>query len=444
MAEIPLGFSKWLCLRREATPEISQTRSVWFRRQKILRPERPPDSCVPSGRFIFDHSPGTACRANFLPSLRDKNSAPSQFHVAKIGFDAKFWLSSNQQAFNRMKIKPCPLFRAVSHVVAVWLLMAHVAQGQSTNNLSYSIANGAVTITAYTGVSNTVVIPAVIAGYPVTRINAYVFSSINFLAGVTIPDSVSYIGDYEFQNDSILTNVVMPHTATYLGIHAFEGCQYLPTITLPAGLTNIPDNCFYNCIYGLASINIPNSVTRIGTNAFVYCQKLKTVTLPPGLTTLCPWCFQSCVNLVIPSIPATVTSIGNTAFFGDTSFTNIFFAGNAPTPTNDTSVFQNVPGATIYYLPGTTGWGTNFDGVKTVLWNSQPQTTGAAFGVHSNKFGFNITGPANSRVVVLAATNLLNPVWIPQSTNTLTNGSSSFTDGQISNYPVRLYRVSSP
>jgi hypothetical protein len=94
-------------------------------------------------------------------------------------------------------------------------------------------------------------------------------------------------------------------------------------------------------------------------------------------------------------------------------------------------------------LPGTT-WGATFGGRPTVLWNPQVQTSGASFGVRTNRFGFNITGTKNLVIVVEACTNLANHTWSPVSTNTLRGGSSYFGDSQWANYPARFYRLRSP
>lgn len=93
---------------------------------------------------------------------------------------------------------------------------------------------------------------------------------------------------------------------------------------------------------------------------------------------------------------------------------------------------------TVYYLPGTTSWGTTFANAPAVLWN--PQAT--ALATADGPFGFNITGPTNATIVVEACTNLSNPVWIPVATNVLINGTNSFSDPQWTNYPSRLYRFS--
>jgi len=96
-------------------------------------------------------------------------------------------------------------------------------------------------------------------------------------------------------------------------------------------------------------------------------------------------------------------------------------------------------------LPGTTDWRAMFDGLPTEPWflpnplilNGEP-----SFGVGANGFGFTISWATNASVVVLATTNLANPVWIPVSTNnTLTSGTNYFSDPQWTNYPMRFYRA---
>jgi len=129
------------------------------------------------------------------------------------------------------------------------------------------------------------------------------------------------------------------------------------------------------------------------------------------------------------------------------SLTGVYFLGNAPAPTNDLSVFEYDNNPTAYYLAGTTGWGTNFDGLPTALWflpNPIILNNGTSFGVQTKGFGFTICWATNISVVVEACTNMSNPVWQPVSTNTLTGGSSYFSDPQWTNYPGRFYRLCSP
>ncbi len=64
-----------------------------------------------------------------------------------------------------------------------------------------------------------------------------------------------------------------------------------------------------------------------------------------------------------------------------------------------------------------------------------------SFGVRADQFGFNITWASGQVVVVETATELLNPVWSPLQTITLTGDSVRFTDPEGSKEPTRFYRV---
>jgi hypothetical protein len=99
---------------------------------------------------------------------------------------------------------------------------------------------------------------------------------------------------------------------------------------------------------------------------------------------------------------------------------------------------------TVYYMPGTTGWGSTLAGRPTVLWNPQVQTSGADFGVRTNQFGFTITGTNGLVIVVEACTDLANPTWSPLQTNTLSGDSFYFSDPQWTNYPSRFYHLRWP
>ena len=272
--------------------------------------------------------------------------------------------------------------------------------------------NGTITISGYTGPGGAIAIPATINGLPVTSIANGAFGSCTNLTSITIPNSVTNIGT------------------------AFNGCLSLTNVTIGTGVTSIGNEAFAFCT-NLTSITIPNSVTSIGSEAFYFCSSLGSVT-----------------------IPGSVTSIGSEAFAFCNNLNSVYFTGNAPSA--DSSVFENgfivispfgspVPQShpVVYYLPGTQGWGAMFGGCLTVLWNPQAETSGASFGVRTNRFGFNITGSSNLVIVVEACTNLANPVWTPIGTNLLntvigTNGTSYFSDPQWTNYPGRFYRLRSP
>jgi hypothetical protein len=234
----------------------------------------------------------------------------------------------------------------------------------------------------------------------------------------TIPNSVTSLGDSAFSDCTSLTSVTIPNSVTSIGEFAFAYCSSLTSVTIPDSVTSIGNIVFYFCSR-LTRVTIPHSVTSIGFDAFAYCTSLTSVT-----------------------IPNSVTSIGETAFADCTSLTGVYFEGNAPSV--GPGVFSAANNATVYFLPGTTGWGTTFASRPTALWNPLVQTSDASFGVRMNRFGFTITGTINLVIVVENCTNLANPVWTPVGTNTLAGGASYFSDPEWTNHPARFYRLRSP
>jgi hypothetical protein len=177
---------------------------------------------------------------------------------------------------------------------------------------------------------------------------------------------------------------------------------------------------------------------------------LTSVTIGSSVTSIAESAFYACSSLTNVTIPKSVSSIGYEAFYDCYGLTGVYFQGNAPSLSVGSQVFNddNVTSdnATIYYLPGTTGWPgfATISGKTPVLWNPQVQTSYASFGVRANQFGFTITGTANIPIVVEACVNLAKPVWSPLTNVTLTNGLFYFGDAQWTNYARRYYHLRSP
>jgi hypothetical protein len=126
----------------------------------------------------------------------------------------------------------------------------------------------------------------------------------------------------------------------------------------------------------------------------------------------------------------------------------VYFKGDAPTPgtfmPGPVYVFGGDDPTTVYYLPGTSGWGATYAGRPAVRWNPHAQTNDGSFGVRQNQFGFNITGTPDILIVVEASNRLAPQAWVLLQSCTLTNGSIYFSDPEWTNYPGRLYRIRSP
>ncbi len=166
-------------------------------------------------------------------------------------------------------------------------------------------------------------------------------------ASYTIPNGVTSVEDGAFAFSQRLTNITLPSSVTFIGNRAFYDCGSLRSFTIPDGVTSIGDSAFAGCT-SLTNLTIPYRVTSIGDDAFDYCISLTSVTIGSGVTSIGDWAFMDC-----------------------TSLTGVYFAGNAPS-LGGSSVFSGDTKATVYYLPGTTGWGTTFGGLPTALWQPGP------------------------------------------------------------------------
>ncbi|HEY5911087.1 MAG TPA: leucine-rich repeat domain-containing protein [Verrucomicrobiae bacterium] len=336
------------------------------------------------------------------------------------------------------------------HLVATSILAFSIVSTASVQagDYLYETSNGTITITEYTGSGGNVSIPSEIEGLPVTS-----------------------IGDRAFYVNSSLISIIMPNSVTSIGADAFFGCHNLASAIIGNSVSSIGEYAFRSCS-SLSSIIIPNSVTNIGDYAFSYCTSLSEVIIADGLMCIGVGAFQSS-GITNIRIPSTVTiadgyfdlhfgpqgafkgcaslanviicegvRIGTYAFADCTNLTGVYFEGNAPAV--GSAVVHNATNIAIYYLPGTTGWGTSFGDRPTAPWVLPYPvilTTSPNFGIQTNQFGFRISWATNASVVVEAAPTLANPLWSPVKTNGLVNGWSEFRDAEWTNYTIRFYRI---
>ena len=162
------------------------------------------------------------------------------------------------------------------------------------------------------------------------------------------------------------------------------GAVVIPNMTNGLPVTSIGDSAFYGCT-SLTNVTIPDSATSIGDSAFYGCDSLASATIGNGVTSIGGYAFSYCFSLTSITIPDSVTNIPDGAFSGCTSLTSVYFQRNAPSFGADVFDYWRVDQfkpwvgawvwdpATIYYLPGTTGWSTNVAGLPAYLWDALSQ-----------------------------------------------------------------------
>ena len=153
------------------------------------------------------------------------------------------------------------------------------------------------------------------------------------LTSITIPGSVTTIGESAFSGCTGLTSITIPSSVTTIGEDALYGCSGLTSVNVEQGNTTYDsrNNCnaiietaTNTLIEGFKITTIPNSVTSIGDMAFYCCKGMTSITIPSSVTRIGEWSFYKCTDLTSVTIPNSVTSIGDNAFnecSGLTTFT---------------------------------------------------------------------------------------------------------------------------
>ena len=318
----------------------------------------------------------------------------------------------------------CPAGKAGTYAIPNGVTNIGVCAFESCANLTgVSIPNSVANIGSWafarcTGLAS-VTIPDL-----VTVIPDHAFVGCAKLTKVRLPSHLAGIGAWAFQNCVCLAAVAIPDGVTNIVDGAFWHCPSLARVALPASVRRICGNTFAHC-YGLTSIDVdasnpaygtgsdgavfsrdkttlvccpagtagkyvvpdsitnieqsafegcgkvteavlPSSVTSVGTHAFKNCGGLTNIILSANLINIGVETFRDCTSLTDVTVPAMVANIGDRAFRYCPRLKELRFAGNVPRLGRD--VFQYGTSPTIYFRPGTTGWGETFGGRPTAVW----------------------------------------------------------------------------
>ena len=206
-----------------------------------------------------------------------------------------------------------------------------------------------------------------IAEVNITALPTQAFYKSTNVKNLILPNTLATIGEEMFYNSKLKT-VVIPANVTTIGGSAFKNCSSLATVTFEkesqlktiGGGYSGSSSYYYGAFSGcssLTSIEIPASVTTIEATAFKGCYKLATVTfeqgsqlktiggdyykqfyygafsdcpittieIPASVETIGSSAFSGCTSLTAIEIPASVTTIGTAAFKGCSSLTTVTF-----------------------------------------------------------------------------------------------------------------------
>ena len=190
----------------------------------------------------------------------------------------------------------------------------------------YTIDEGAITINKYIGANSEVTIPRKIEGLRVTSIGDTAFGGYTNLTSVTIPNSVTSIQDLAFDSCTSLTNATIGNRVVSIGDMAFFFCTNLTSVVIPNSVTNIEQFTFGNCpsLTGI-TVNARNAFyssvngvlfNKKQTRLIQYPdKKAKSYAIPNKVTIIGRAAFESCTSLTNVTIPGSVTSIEDNAFW---------------------------------------------------------------------------------------------------------------------------------
>lgn len=228
---------------------------------------------------------------------------------------------------------------------ALVLSLSSYAEFEVDGIYYYINDSGGATVSGSEQIENVVIPPTVSYNgkdYSVNAIGTSAFSirrnrlhPNTILVSITIPESVKTIDTYAFDGDTTLTSVHFSKNAEMerIGPETFRDCKNLAEIVMPKSVDVIEKNVFYNCLslpvidnvryadtYAIEPVdrtqeyyNIKRGTTYISSYAFQNCS-LKYITLPESITTIGDYAFFNCPNLSSIFIPESVTAIGTYAF----------------------------------------------------------------------------------------------------------------------------------
>lgn len=272
------------------------------------------------------------------------------------------------------------------------------SRADSENGFEYTITNGEVTITRYSGTAVGLSIPSTLGGIRVTAIAERAFLDCTTIKTITVSEGLESIGAFAFERCFGLETVILPSSVTAIGEGAFRYCYKLKGISVsgdnptfstsdgilfnrdgsvliqyPTGSTQkeytvggtvreIGDWAFNSCSL-IERVVISRGVIIIGDSAFSSCGSLSEAVFPTGITTLGDWSFSACEKLTSPNLPSTLEYIGEGAFYycilfdtitlprslkslGQRAFSDcaelqsVYFEGNMPNRADETT-FSN-------------------------------------------------------------------------------------------------------
>ena len=143
---------------------------------------------------------------------------------------------------------------------------------------------------------------------------------------------------------ALLLLALISTPAHAIGATSTENCSISGTFTITSGVVSGGNSCA-----GVAVI--PASVTSIGNSAFAGATALTSITVPASVTSIGITAFAGATALTSITIPASVTTIGPQAFQNTTALTFVTFDATSTLTTIGNYAFLNARALTSITIP---------------------------------------------------------------------------------------------
>ena len=136
----------------------------------------------------------------------------------------------------------------------------------------------------------------------VISIGEFAFGNCSDLNVIELPGSVNTIGESAFIRCKGLTSFRIPEGVTAIQDHTFMDCENLTEVIISDSVKSI-DFCALRGCRGLTRFDIPESVISLGDLAFFECDHLETVSISANLRTVGYNPFEDCFSLTSIRVP---------------------------------------------------------------------------------------------------------------------------------------------